>query len=171
MTALTRKGTTMGFWTSVTLLAATVTAGLMAGLFAAFWYAIMPGLAKAGDLAFVDGMQRINVAILNGWFFLSFAGALLLTALAALLHLPAPWRGVLVWIVAALVLYVVVLVVTMAVNVPLNDRLAAGGSGAPGALRAAFEAPWVRWNLVRTLASTAAFGCLTWALVEYGRLP
>ncbi|HEX8859751.1 MAG TPA: anthrone oxygenase family protein [Actinomycetes bacterium] len=152
------------------MVAATLTAGLMAGLFAAFWYAVMPGLAKASDLAFVEGMQRINVAILNGWFFLSFAGALLLTALAAVLHLPAPWRGVLVWIVAALVLYVVVLVVTMAVNVPLNDRLAAGGSGAPGALRAAFEAPWVRWNLVRTLASTAAFGCLTWALVLAGRV-
>ncbi|MER6824390.1 DUF1772 domain-containing protein, partial [Streptosporangium sp. NPDC000563] len=32
-----------------------------------------------------------------------------------------------------------------------------------------FEAAWVRWNLVRTLACVAAFGCLTWALVVYGR--
>lgn len=150
--------------------AATLAMGLIAGLFYSFSCAVMLGLGRAGDRTFVEAMQRINVAILNGWFFLSFAGALLLTALASLLHLQAPWRGVLVWIVAALVLYVVVLVVTMAVNVPLNDRLAAGGSDAPGALRVAFEAPWLRWNLVRTLASTAAFGCLTWALVLTGRV-
>jgi len=31
------------------------------------------------------------------------------------------------------------------------------------------EARWVRWNNVRTLASTAAFGCLAWALVLFGR--
>ena len=79
------KGTAMG-WAGGTLVAATVTAGLMAGLFAAFSYAIMPGLGKASDLAFVDGMQRINVAILNGWFGICFGGALLFSVLAAVLH-------------------------------------------------------------------------------------
>jgi uncharacterized membrane protein len=162
----------MGFWTSATLLAATVTAGLMAGLFAAFWYAIMPGLAKAGDLAFVDGMQRINVAILNGWFGLCFAGALVLSVVAAILH--ADRRSVLPWIVAGALLYLVVLAITFAANVPLNDRLEAAGDpnriGDLHAVREQFEAAWVRWNAVRTLACTLAFGCLAWALVLHGRL-
>ena len=90
----------MGFWASGALLAATVTAGLMAGLFAAFSYAIMPGLAKASDLAFVDGMQRINVAILNGWFGICFGGALLFSVLAGVLHLGADRRSVLPWVLA-----------------------------------------------------------------------
>ena len=175
MTAL-RAGreTAVGFWTSATLVAATLTTGLMAGLFAAFWYAIMPGLGRASDLAFVEGMQRINVAILNGWFGLCFAGALVFSVVAAILHAGAERRSVLPWIVAGAVLYLVVLVVTFAVNVPLNDRLdAAGDPGRIGdlhAVRDRFEAAWVRANAVRTLACTLAFGCLAWALVLHGRL-
>jgi uncharacterized membrane protein len=68
------------------------------------------------------------------------------------------------------VLYVLVLVVTMALNVPLNDRLDAAGSADPAAARAAFEDVWVRWNVVRSVLSVAAFGCLGWALVLHGRL-
>ena len=167
------KGTAMG-WAGAALVAATVTAGLMAGLFAAFSYAIMPGLGKAGDLAFVDGMQRINVAILNGWFGICFGGALLFSVLAAVLHAGAERRSVLPWIVAGAVLYLVVLVVTFAVSVPLNDALNAAGDPARiadlHAVRERFEGAWVRWNVVRTVASTLAFGCLTWALVLHGRL-
>ncbi|HEV7654299.1 MAG TPA: anthrone oxygenase family protein [Mycobacteriales bacterium] len=165
------EGTTaMGFWASGALLAATVTAGLMAGLFAAFSYAIMPGLAKASDLAFVDGMQRINVAILNGWFGICFGGALLFSVLAAVLHLGADRRSVLPWVLAGAGLYLLVLVVTFAVNVPLNDKLNAAGLSDPHAAREAFEAVWVRWNIVRTVLCTAAFGCLAWALVLHGKL-
>jgi uncharacterized membrane protein len=164
----------VGFWTGATLVAATLTTGLMAGLFAAFWYAIMPGLARAGDLAFVDGMQRINVAILNGWFGLCFAGALVFSVVAAVLHAGSDRRSVLPWILAGAVLYLVVLVITFAINVPLNDRLDAAGDpsriGDLHAVREQFEAAWVRANAVRTLACTLAFGCLTWALVLHGRL-
>ena len=71
------------------LLLATVTTGLMAGLFAAFAYAVMPGLARVDDRSFVAGMRSINQAILNGWFALCFGGALVCTLAAVLLHLPA----------------------------------------------------------------------------------
>ena len=56
---------------SISLVAATVTTGLMAGLFAAFAYAIMPALDRAGDRTFIETMQRINIAILNDWFMVS----------------------------------------------------------------------------------------------------
>lgn len=55
------------------------------------------------------------------------------------------------------------LIVTGAVNVPLNNKLAAGGDGDFAALRAQFESSWVAWNIVRAAISTAAFGCLVWA--------
>src|SRR4051794_9859576 len=153
-------------WSDGTLLAGTVTTGLMAGLFTAFSYAVMPGLARTDDAAFVQSMQRINVAILNPVFGLCFGGALVLTAVAALLHRGRPG---LAWIVAGLVLYVAVLAVTFAVNVPLNDRLAAA-SGAAAAARDAFERTWVLWNVVRSVLCTTAFGCLCWALLQQGRL-
>ena len=157
-------------WGGAVLVAAVLTAGLMAGLFAAFSYAVLPGLGRAGDAVFVEAMQRINVAILNGWFGICFGGALVFSVLAAVLHLGPDRRSALPWIVAGAVLYLLVLLVTTAVSVPLNDRLAAAGATDPAAAREAFETAWVRWNVVRTVLNTAAFGCLTWAVVLHGRL-
>ena len=157
-------------WAGVTLVVAVLTTGLMAGLFAAFSYAVMPGLGRLGDIEFVAGMQRINVAILNGWFGICFGGAVLFSIAAAVLHLAPDRRSVLPWVLAGLALYLVTLVVTMAVNVPLNDKLAAAGSADPHAAREAFETVWVRWNVGRTVLNTAAFAALSWALVLHGRL-
>jgi uncharacterized membrane protein len=153
-------------WASAALVAAVITNGLTAGLFAAYSYAVMPGLGRADDRTFVEAMQRTNAAILNGWFGLCFGGAVVFSVLAVVLHRGRPGWG---WIVAGLVLYVAVLVVTFRVNVPLNDALAAAGDGDPAAARAAFEGAWVRWNVVRAVLSTGAFGCLVGALVVAGR--
>ncbi len=156
-----------------TLVTATITTGLIAGLFYAYAISVMLGLNRTDDRTFVGAMRSINVAILNGWFLIAFLGAPVLIALAAVLHLRAGAGAALFWIVAALVLYTVVLLVTFAVNVPLNDQLeAAGGPGRVmdlATVRERFEARWVRWNVVRAVASTAAFGCLTWALVLFGQ--
>ncbi|MFI5530703.1 DUF1772 domain-containing protein [Kitasatospora sp. NPDC051853] len=163
----------MAWFRTAVLLAATVTMGLSAGLFFAYSCSVMPGLAKADDRTFVETMQRINVAILNGWFMAVFMGALVLSLLAVGLHLGAGQRGALPWLVAAAVLYVVLMVVTGTVNVPLNDQLAAAGSldHIPdlAAVRERFETTWVKWNTVRTVAGTAGFGCLVAALVVGGR--
>ncbi|MFI8849273.1 anthrone oxygenase family protein [Streptomyces sp. 891-h] len=150
------------------LLATTLTTGLMAGLYFAFSVAVMPGLGRSDNRTFVEAMQRINVAILNGWFGLAFGGALVLGGIAAALHWRGEGRPALPWIIAGVVLYAVSLAITMGLNVPLNDKLAAAGK--PGAIRdlAAvrddFEAAWVRWNVIRTLVTTAALGCLAWAM-------
>ena len=79
------------------------------------------------------------------------------------------------WIVAALGLYLIACVVTVAVNVPLNDALKAAGNPDHlvdlAGVRHQFphEARWAAWNLVRTAVSVGAFGCLAWALVLHGR--
>jgi uncharacterized membrane protein len=156
------------------LAAATLTTGLMAGLYYAYAYSVMLGLSRTDDRTFVSAMQQINVAILNPWFFVSFFGALVFIALAGVLHLHGDWRGVLPWIAAALVLYVATLVITIGFNVPLNNELNAAGDpdhiADLAAVRERFEASWVRWNIARAVASTAAFGCLIWALVLHGRV-
>ncbi|MFI5953329.1 DUF1772 domain-containing protein [Cryptosporangium sp. NPDC051539] len=155
---------------NISLVAATTASGLAAGLFYAFACAVMPGLRQTDDKTFVDAMQRINVAILNGWFAFSFGGALLLTILAAFVQWRAGSHATAYWIAVAIALYVAVLVVTFAVNVPLNDQLNA--AGAPdriadlAAVRERFETTWIRWNVLRAVLSTASFVALAYAVVR-----
>lgn len=158
---------------AVALIAATLTVGLMAGVFFLYAVAIMPGLGRAGDRTFVAAFQSIDRAIINPVFLSGFVGALLFTGLAAVLHLPAEGRPVLPWTLAAFVLYLAGFLLTVRINVPLNDQIKAAGDPDRidvAAVRARLEAPWVRWNLVRTGLTGLALGCLAWALVEYGRL-
>lgn len=162
------------FFRTATLVAAALTMGLMAGLFYAYAISVMPGLAKADPRSLIDGMQRINVAILNGWFALAFGGAVVFTGVALLLHLRADGRSVLPWIVAGLVLYLIALGITFGVNVPLNDQLDAAGPvdriADLAAVKDQFLDKWARWNIARGLATLAAFGSLAWALVLHGRI-
>ncbi|MBL7259315.1 DUF1772 domain-containing protein [Actinoplanes sp. LDG1-01] len=149
-----------------------MTTGLMAGVFGLYQHTVMVGLGRSDDRTFIGAFQALDRAIINPWFMLSFGGALLFTAVAAFL---SPGRQILPWVLAALVLYIVVFGITVAVNVPMNDALKAAGSPDTitdlAAVREAFnEARWVAFNLVRTIATTAAFGCLCWALVVRGKL-
>ena len=156
----------------VALVAATTTMGLMAGVFAIYANAVMPGLRKTDDRTFVGAFQAMDRAIINPLFMTWFFGALVLAGTAA--ALTAGEGSVLPWIVAALVLYLVVVVITVVVNVPLNDEIKAAGDPDQiadlAAVRERFdEARWIHWNIVRAVASTTAFGCLAWALVRYGQ--
>ncbi|MFH8381363.1 DUF1772 domain-containing protein [Kitasatospora sp. NPDC018058] len=158
---------------TLVLVAATLTCGLTAGLFYAYACSVMPALARVDDRTFIEVMQRVNVAILNGWFVLGFVGTLLTTAAAVALHLPSDGHDVLPATVAALVLYAAAIGVTRSVNIPLNDELAAAGTpraiADPAAVRGRFEVRWVRFNVLRALLCTAALGCLAWALILNGR--
>lgn len=162
------------FLEGAVLIAATMTTGLMAGVFGVFAHAIMPGLRATDDRTFVGAFQSIDRAIINPWFMPAFMGALVLTGLSALLHLLGDHGSVVPWVVAALVLYLAVFVITVAVHVPLNDALKAAGepdriADLAGVRDRFDEARWARWNIIRAIASTTALGCLTWALVLFGR--
>ena len=148
---------------TASLIAATIANGLMAGLFFAFTFAVMPGLARTADRTFVESMQRINVAILNGWFLTCFLGALALSAAAAAVHLRngAPFF----WALAGFILYAATFLITIRLNVPLNDQLNAATLDNTESARTQFEPAWIRWNTIRTATSVAAFGCLVAALV------
>lgn len=139
--------------TRAVLVAGTVLMGLSAGLFVTFSMAVMPGLRRVGDAAFVEAMRGINLAILNPVFGVIFGGAFVVTAVALVLGWSDSSRP---WVLAALVLYVVgAYVITFAVNVPMNDALEAG-TGSATALRETFEDRWVAWNLARSVLTTSA---------------
>jgi uncharacterized membrane protein len=155
------------------LIAATLTTGLMAGVFGIYSNAIMPGLRRTDDRTFVAAFQSIERAIINPAFMATFLGALVLTAVAALLHL-GDSRLLLPWIVAALILYFVVFVVTIRVNVPRNNEIKAAGdvdrtADLHGVRERFGEARWIRWNQLRAFASILAFGLLSWALIQSGQ--
>ena len=115
---------------AVALLAATMTAGLMAGVFGIYALAIMPGLRATDDRTFVAAYQAIDRAIVNPLFMLWFFGPPLFAGAAAALL--GGERSVLPWIAAALALYLAVVVITFAVHLPLNDAIkAASGPEAP----------------------------------------
>jgi len=157
------------------LIASTITMGLTAGVFTLYAHTVMPGLGRTDDRTFVGAFQSMDKAIINPWFMAGgFVGALVFTALAVALHLGEDWRSILPWVGAALALYFVAFVITIGVNVPLNDALK--GAGSPdriadlASVRERFnEAKWTSWHLVRTVTTVGAFGCLTWALVLFGR--
>ena len=145
--------------------------GLVAGVFALYAHTIMPGLRKTDDRTFVTAFQQTDRAIINPWFMITaFGGALVLTLVAGLTSRGTPAFA---WIAAAFGLYLVAVVITVAVNVPLNDAIKAAGDPARidvTQVRAQFnEARWAAWNLVRVATSVPAFGLLAWALVLCGR--
>ena len=150
--------------TRVVLLLSMVTAGLSAGLFFAFAYAVMPGLARAGDRTLVTAMQGVNVAILNPLFLVVYLGPLVFGAATAVALLGDGQGDVLGWTIASVAIYLIgVIVVTAAFNIPLNNALDAAGDTDHAAARHAFESRWNRYNVLRTVASIAAFGCFAWA--------
>jgi uncharacterized membrane protein len=157
---------------AVCLLGATITMGLVAGVFAVYAHTVMPGLKATDDRTFVTAFQSLDRAIINPWFMgTGFVGALLFTLAALVTNFG---RGALPWIAVALGLYLVAFVITIAVNVPLNDAIKSAGNPDQipdlAAVREHFhETRWAAWNLVRVVTSTSAFGCLAWALVIYGR--
>lgn len=156
----------------VALASATVSVGLIAGVFFGWAVSVMPGLARTDDRTFVAAFQAMDRAIVRPPFVSVFTGALLLTAAAGLLNLGAEHRAALLWTAAAFVLYLLSFVFTVRVNIPLNEALndalkAAGGPDRidAAAVRERFdEATWVRWHNIRTVLCTVALVCLIVAL-------
>ena len=158
----------------IVLGAAVIAMGLYAGLFYFSSIAVMPALTAADDRTLVDAMQQMIDKIENPAFFLVLLGAPLLAAIALVQARRSGLADTAGWIVAGLALYTVMVVITFAVHIPLNEDLEAAGDPARienlAAVRDDFAGPWVAWDIVRTLASTAAFGSLAWALVFRGRM-
>ncbi|CAM3150169.1 DUF1772 domain-containing protein [Stackebrandtia soli] len=147
----------------VSLVAATVTVGLVAGVFFGFAVAVMPGLGRTDDATFVTAMRAINEAILNRWFLGCFVGAVPLAVIAVVTRFPGP-PAALVWTIVGLVAYLITFGITMGVNVPLNNRLK-DSSEADSLARAAFEPRWNRFHAIRTVSVVAATVALCVALI------
>lgn len=136
-------------------------AGIIGGVFFAFSTFVMR--ANQG----VAAMQQINVVVINPLFLGSFIGTAVLAAgcIVAAFFPWSPPRSAL--LLAAGLLYLVgTFFVTIAFNVPRNNRLAALGeeSSKHAAFWPTYVAEWTRWNHVRTVAAIGAAVCSAGAL-------
>jgi uncharacterized membrane protein len=150
------------------LAAAVFAMGLLAGLYFFSAIAVMPALTAADDRTLVDAMQQMIDKIENPAFFTVLLGAPTLAAIALYQTRRSAQPKTAAWIIAALALYTVMVVITFAVHIPLNEDLKDAGDPARidnlAQVRDDFATPWVAWDIVRTLTTTAAFASLTWAL-------
>lgn len=151
---------------SAMILLALLGTGMMAGLFFAYSNSVMPALARMPGPQGMTAMNHVNVIIQNPLFLSVFMGTavimlfLIVVALLGWIDRPA-------WILTGAVLYLVGnIAVTVTINVPMNDALAAANpaGGDSAALWATFLDRWVFWNHVRALACTGALGAFAMAI-------
>ncbi|BBX05576.1 DUF1772 domain-containing protein [Mycolicibacterium aichiense] len=129
---------------------AAIAAAVVGGVFYAFSTFVMRGLDRTEYPDAAAAMRGINAeAATNGPFLILFMGSALVAVVvgvAALTQWRHPGSG---WLVVGAVLALVPFVVTVAVNVPLNDRLAAGLPWQD------YYRTWTLWNHVRTVGALA----------------
>jgi len=159
---------------SLLLLATTLALGLIAGFFYAYEVSVMRGFARLSDRGFIEAMQAVNATIRNAAFAPAFFGAALLSFVSTLVFLRDSVRLIALLVGTAALLYLLgAFALTAAINVPLNNWLADQGPAAtltdPAAIRAAYEAKWVFWNLIRAVNSGLAFLLMLGALWLDGR--
>lgn len=155
----------------ITLLmtASTVALAGIGGLYYSYACSVMPGLRTSDDATFVSAMSRMNAAIQNPMFALSFFGAFLFLSGAAIFSW-ANGLGSAVPASVALACYTATLAITGSINIPLNNRLAQAAVSEDAAVaRRSFEGPWTRWNLYRTWLCLAALVALCAAWVALGQ--
>ena len=135
--------------------------GLTAGLCFTWSNAVTPGIGRLDNIGFLKAFQAMNRAIINGKFMIVFMGPTLLLFLNTYLFKNT---SMVFWIflVAAILFFVGVGLVTVFGNVPLNEILEASNLGLLSKLelqelRDKFEQPWNRWHTIRTVSSFISF--------------
>ncbi|WHO73059.1 DUF1772 domain-containing protein [Rhizobium sp. BT03] len=143
----------------LSLVAAAIGSGLVAGIFFAFSTFIMTAFSRIPPEQGIAAMNSINVTIVRSPFMALFVPTAILCLVIAVLAL-MNWRGgASTLMLAGAALYVFAsFLSTIVFNVPMNDALTkVSGSGAEAAtLWATYLRDWTWWNHVRTLASLLA---------------
>ncbi len=144
--------------------------GLTAGAFFAFSTFIMEALKRIPTPAGISAMQSINVAVINPWFmstlFLPVVFGMVLVGWSVM-----NWSrdGVGLLIAGELTYALGTVGVTIACNIPRNNRLAVvdPNSETGAAVWATYLREWTMFNHVRTIGAVVAMVLL---LIAWGKL-
>ncbi|MEP5728722.1 MAG: anthrone oxygenase family protein [Sulfitobacter sp.] len=144
------------------------------GFFYAWVCSTMWGLDAADPRVAIAAMQAMNASVRNAIFAPAFFG----TSIALLMTTIALWRAAnrpaAVWFGTATVLVTVLgVVLTMAVNVPMNQALA--HQTVPQEITTAraiwleYSPNWQFWNQIRTIATGFAVLCVGVGFLKFSR--
>jgi len=148
-------------------LATALGCGLSAGVFFAFSSFVMPALDRLAPAQSIRAMNAINRLALTPAFMTALLGTALACAGLGAWAVASWGERAAALVLAGCVLYVVgAIVVTRAVNVPLNDALMGVDPEAADAAGrwSSYLAEWTAWNHVRAATTIAASGLLIAAL-------
>jgi uncharacterized membrane protein len=148
---------------TIILIMATLSSGLIAGLFYAWSISVTPGLAKVSDENYLHAFQSMNRAILNPALFIFFFGLVILLPMLCYLSYKSPGSSVFWLILPATIFYLVgTMAVTILGNIPLNNALEALKIDSMtfehmASFRLGFENKWNTLNMIRTICSSLSF--------------
>ena len=151
------------------LICAALGSGMMAGLFCSFSNFLMQALSEIPSPKGIAAMQSINQVIVKPAFLFVFFG----TGVACVLFLVLGWGQLnnvtLAWAAAGGGVYVLgSIIVTIAFNVPMNNRLAAVDSESEDGAKVweIYLVRWTQWNHVRSIATIASTILLVLAVLN-----
>ncbi|PDS73206.1 anthrone oxygenase family protein [Rhizobium sp. L43] len=144
---------------TLSLAAAAIGSGLVAGIFFAFSTFIMPAFSRIPTEQGIAAMNSINVTIVRSPFMGLFVPTAILCLVIAVLAV-IDWRGgASLLMLAGAALYVLAsFLSTIVFNVPMNDALEKVAGSGPDAMAfwTTYLRDWTWWNHVRTIASLLA---------------
>ena len=151
--------------------------GAIFGFFYAWVCSTMWGLDAADPRTAIGAMQAMNASVRNAVFAPAFFGTPVVLAITAFLAARAGLSQAATGFGAAAVVYTLGgMVLTMLVNVPMNEALAA--TAVPETVEEArrvwqdYSPRWQSWNIIRTIASGVALVLTGYALAHLNqRIP
>jgi len=152
---------------SVLLVAGAVGSAVVGGLYFGFSTSVMGALDRQPPGHAVAAMKAINEIILNPAFFIAFFGPAVISAVLLVVSFFRLADPATPFVIAGALLYLAgSFGVTMAINVPLNDRLAALSSAEEMEKGwRDYSRPWTWWNSFRTWMSALAALAFILALI------
>ncbi len=149
------------------LVTSLVFSGAIFGFFYAWVCSTMWGLDAADPRVAIIAMQEMNGSVRNAVFAPAFFGTPFVLGLTAVLALHAGACATALWVGAgALIYFFGGLILTMLVNVPMNEALGALDIRLDSDLAEAkqiwtdYSDPWKVWNIARTVFSGLALVCV-----------
>jgi len=132
--------------------------GALFGFFFAWVCSTMWGLDAADPRVAVAAMQAMNASVRNAVFAPAFFGTPIVLLITTLVLFATTQRAAALWFGAATAVVAALgFILTMAVNVPMNEALA--GLAVPDDIEAAraiwldYSPDWQFWNQMRTIAT------------------
>jgi len=148
-------------------LLALILSGLIAGFFYTWSVTVMTGFDAAAPNVAIEAMQAVNANIRTPRFGAIFFGtpmSLLVVTIA--LMLARDWKPAMT-VALAFLAAALVIVITFAIHVPMNDVLAQVPSdGDAQATWQRYSTDWTRWNHVRAALAIISFALTGWAMQQ-----